>query len=195
MRRGVRIGLAGATTAVVIGAGAAIAVPGFAAGGGSTAATTTTVATTTGATTQTAPTQADRDARREAYRAALAKELGIDVATLEKAEEKARATVFVDNLDEMVSSGRLTKEQAETLRAAAANGTLDEALKAQARARLKAALDGQVTAGLLTRAQADAMLTRFDENEDARIPGMGFGGGRGGHHGGPGMFGGGPGIP
>lgn len=191
MRRGVRIGLATTGAMAVIGTGAAIAVPVVAAGG---SGTTTVAGTTTGSTTTTATPNAqqfrrDREAQRTEYQKALAKELGVSVAELEKAEKAARQKVFLAHLDDMVAAGRITEAQADKLRAAAANGTLDAELKAQARARLKAALDGQVAAGLITQAQADAMLKRFDQNQDAHVPGLGgpgFGG-RGGHHGGPPM--------
>lgn len=178
MRRGIRIGLATGGAAAVIGTGAAIAVPVFASGGTSTgtAAGTTTSGTTT---TSTRDPQADR----LEYEKALAKELGVDVSKLQAAEKAARESVFLANLDDMVAAGRLTQEQADALKKAAAAGTLDETLKSQARARLKASLDGQVKAGLLTQAQADAMLKRFDDNQDAGVPGLGFGGG---HHGGRG---------
>ncbi|HWH13210.1 MAG TPA: hypothetical protein VNT51_00570 [Miltoncostaeaceae bacterium] len=188
MRRGVRIGLAGATATAVLGAGAAIAVPGFAANTGRTAATAATAATATTADPGTpgAPGRRDRSAERAQYEQALARKLGVDVARLRAAQTAARQAVFLARLDDMVAAGRLTRAQADELREAARAGNLEEALRAQRRARLKAALDGQVAAGLLTRAQADAMLERFDTGAGAGIPGLG-GPGRGGHRG-PGGF-------
>jgi len=195
----VRIGLAGATATAVLGAGAAIAVPGFAAGGSggqgtvapaavpapATGGDVTVAATPAAGTTAMRRARPDRAAERAQYEEALAEELGVDVAKLRAAQRAARETVFLARLDDMVAAGRLTRQQADQLRDAARAGKLEETLRAQARARLKATLDGQVQAGLLTRAQADAMLKRFDQNAGAGIPGLGGPGGGRGHRGGP----------
>ena len=112
--------IATAATAAAIAAGA-VALPTFAQTGGSTtttpqSGTTTTPGTTTPATPQApwagnhAQGKEQFDQRQEAYRKALADELGISVDKLEAAEKAARETVFVDNLDEMVTNGRFTKD-------------------------------------------------------------------------------------
>ncbi|MEZ5080427.1 MAG: hypothetical protein R2878_07200 [Thermoleophilia bacterium] len=189
--------IATAATAAAIAAGA-VALPTFAQTGGSTtttpqSGTTTTPGTTTPATPQApwagnhAQGKEQFDQRREAYRKALADELGISVDKLEAAEKAARETVFVDNLDEMVTNGRFTAAEAKTLKEAAANGKLSETLKSMQLKKLQEHLKADVTAGRLTQAQADEMLQRAkDHAADSDELGFGPGFGGRGHHGGPG---------
>ena len=84
---------------------------------------------------------------------------------VEAAQEKARGAVLLTQLDDLVSAGRLTQAEADALKAAVANGTLDETLKAQARTRLEARLKEAVDSGRITQAQADEMLKQFDAND------------------------------
>jgi hypothetical protein len=125
---------------------------------------------------QRAQRKAELDAARQTYEKAFADALGVTVEQVEAAQEKARGAVLLTQLDDLVSSGRLTQAEADALKAAVANGTLDETLKAQARTRLESRLEEAVSSGRITQAQADEMLKRFDESDgDGPFGGRGFG--------------------
>jgi len=69
----------------------------------------------------------------------------------------------------MVAAGRLTKEEAQRMRAASTAGEREEVARAvqmrHARSRLKEAVDG----GRLTPAEAEALVERLDHGEDVSI--------------------------
>jgi hypothetical protein len=134
----------------------------------------------------TTPQQQQKADRQSAYEAALAKALGIDVAKLQAAEQKARNELFLAQLDEMVAAGRFSKAEADALRKAAQQGKLDEQLKTIQRTRLKARLDAAVKNGIISQDQADAILKRFDANDGT---GRAFGFGHRHGFGGPGFGG------
>jgi hypothetical protein len=177
------LAVAGAVAVLTAGA---IAVPVVAQSGTtSTATTTATQGTTTGGTTTTAPKAGWGRGDDTQFRAALAKELGISTDKLDEAMTAARETVFLANLDDMVTDGRITKAQAQELRDAAAKGTLTETLRAQRLKELRTRLDEAVKDGRLTKAEADA---RYKEAQSDTGGGPGMFGGARGH--GPGDMGG-----
>ncbi len=160
----------------------------MAGGGAAFAATGETAKSTSQYSAASAADRADHEAMRTLHDQELAKALGIDVAKLQAAQKTARQQVLLKGLDEQVKAGRLTQAQADELRAAAANGTLDAALKKQARARLVEHLAADVKSGRITQAQSDARLKAFDAQPAGSLDGPGFGRGPGGHggFGGPG---------
>ncbi|MCC6830298.1 MAG: hypothetical protein IT200_03040 [Thermoleophilia bacterium] len=184
-----------AGVAAALSAGA-VSLPVFAQSGGSTGTTTQGTTTTDPGNTGKAPDEADRQARQEEYRKALADELGVSVDKLEAAEQAAREKVFLAHLDEMVTAGRITEADATALKEAAANGKLAEKMKELGLKRLKERLDAAVKAKELTQDQADQMYEdaeqRAADGDLGRGFGFGFGMGRGGHGGrghGPGGMG------
>jgi len=185
-----------AGVAAALSAGA-VSLPVFAQGGGSTGTTTSGTTTAAPGNQATPPGQADRQARQEEYRKALADELGVSVDKLEAAEQAAREKVFLAHLDEMVTAGRITEADAKALKDAAANGKLAEKMKELSLKHLKERLDAAVKAKELTQAQADQMYEDAQQRAaDGDLDhgfGFGFGmEGRGGHGGrdhGPGGMG------
>src|SRR3954470_21029248 len=167
-RRGSKLAVLG--TAFVVGTAAA-AVPVLAGGGADTgsdgsaliAATQTDPGTQSDPGAETAPAapnaptpptdeqraqrKAELDAAKQTYEKAFADALGVTVEQVQAAQEKARDAVLLTQLDDLVSSGRLTQAEADALRTAVANGTLDETLKAQARTHLESRLIEAVDSG------------------------------------------------
>ena len=107
--------------------------------------------------------------------ALFAEALGITLDELNAAQAKVRA----DQLAELVAEGRLTQEQADEMaaREALAGSTT---FQAEVKAGIETAINNAVTAGILTQAQADALIAKL---QSANGWGMGFGG-FGGMHGG-----------
>lgn len=187
-RRGSKLAVLG--TAFVVGTAAA-AVPVLAGGGADPApdgsaliaATETDPGTSTAPAAPTPPSdeqraqsKAELDAAKETYDKAFADALGVTVEQVQAAQEKARGAVLLTQLDDLVSAGRLTQAEADALKAAVADGTLDETLKAQARTHLESRLKEAVDSGRITQAQADEMLTQFDANDgDGPFGGRGLG--------------------
>ena len=111
----------------------------------------------------------------------LAAELGLDTGAVQDALDAVRADLLAERLDEAVADGRLSREQADRIEAAAADGTLDEVLPAIRLEQLEARLAERVAAGELSQEEADALLERA---EDGDWPGRR--GHRGHRRGGPG---------
>lgn len=112
------------------------------------------------------------------FRALLADALGITVEQLEAAQLAA----YNANLDQAVTDGRLTQEQAELIKgqnALYSSQTFKDAMESAFSEAVKQA----VSSGVITQAQADLILENYSNN------GSGFGlqgfrpGGRGGSHG------------
>jgi hypothetical protein len=113
------------------------------------------------------------------YEALLADALGI---TPEKLQE-AKTQAFNAGIDQAVTDGKLTQEQADLMkgrRALLSDPTFQSSMQSAFESAVKAA----VSSGVITQAQADLIL----ENAQTRFDGMGgFGGMEGfGHGGGPG---------
>jgi hypothetical protein len=92
-------------------------------------------------------TDAEREAHRTALDEALAEELNISVAELQKAE----TTVFTNHVNELVADQKLTEEQGQQAIAAFASGDEKTARDIMRDARLSRAVED----GKLTQAQAD----------------------------------------
>ena len=118
------------------------------------------------------------------YDALLANALGITTEKLQAAFTQAEDT----RIDQAVSDGKLTQEQADLMkgqRALFANQSFKSAMQAAFEAAVKQA----VSEGVITQPQADLILNAISQQGDGiRVP---FMGGPGGGHGG---FGGGPGF-
>lgn len=123
------------------------------------------------------------------YNALLANALGITPDQLKAAQQKVEDA----NLAAAVTSGALTQDQADLIKARQAlqaDTKFQDSLKTAYEASLKQA----VTDGVITQAQADAILK--EQQSKPGFPGIGpdFGGGMGGFPGGRGHRGG-PGFP
>ena len=122
------------------------------------------------------------------YNALLADALKISVEELQAAKDKA----YNARIDQAVTDGYLTQEQADLLKGEYALRNNDS-FQSSMKSAFEAAVNQAVSAGVITQAQADAILSKLNTS-GSRIwlggPGMegpGFGGhgGRGGgHHGG-----------
>jgi hypothetical protein len=113
------------------------------------------------------------------YEALLAEALGITPEKLQEAKNQA----FQANIDQAVTDGKLTQEQADLMKGQQALYTND-AFRSAMQSAFETAVNAAVSSGVITQAQADAIL------ENA---GNGFGGMRG--FDGPGGFGPGYGKP
>ncbi len=124
------------------------------------------------------------------WQALLAEALGISVEELQEAQAKAEQAAFEARLAEALESGRITQEQAELIRARRA---LAQFIREQN--FFAKAVEAAVKAGVISQAQADAILGAGDDWGGFGFgPGLGLGRGLG--RGGPGMrgFGGGRGM-
>jgi hypothetical protein len=118
------------------------------------------------------------------FEALLADALGISVEKLQAAQLEARNA----QIDQAVTDGRLTQEQADLEKGRNAL-VANQDFQASMKSAYEAAVQQAVSAGVITQAQADLILA--DNNaKDFGMGFAGFGGGRGGHggHGGPGGF-------
>ena len=82
---------------------------------------------------------------------------------------QGRSARLIERLDRLVEAGRLSEEEAERLRTAAASGELDDAVRQirlkHARVRICAAVEGRQ----LTQDEADAIVERLENGEDPRF--------------------------
>lgn len=114
------------------------------------------------------------------YDALLAKELNITVTKL----QEARTTAYDNTLDQAVTDGRITQEQADLLKARQALQTYmtDKGVPAAMQKVYEDAVKQAVTDGVITQAQADAILAQSSQFNMFRMPGFGGRGGHGGMH-------------
>jgi hypothetical protein len=121
--------------------------------------------------------------------ALFAEALGITLDELNAAYAKVRT----DQLAQLVTDGRLTQAQADEMAARAALGQ-STTFQAEVKAGIETAINNAVKAGIITQAQADALIAKL---QSAKGWGMGFGNFGGMHDGmfngkgdrGQGMFG------
>jgi hypothetical protein len=99
--------------------------------------------------------------------ALFAEALGITLDELNAAYAKVRT----DQLAQLVADGRLTQEQADEM---AARGALAQSttFQAEVKAGIETAINNAVKAGIITQAQADALIAKL---QSANGWGMGFG--------------------
>ncbi len=105
----------------------------------------------------------------------LAASLGISVDDLTAAYQ----TAYAANIDQAVSDGNLTQEQADLMKGQYALKN-DSAFQASMKSAYTDAVNQAVTSGVITQAQADLILSN---NANMLMPGVGSFGGRGGPHG------------
>jgi len=125
------------------------------------------------------------------YNAILATALGISADKLQAANTQAYNT----SVDNAVKSGSLTQLQADEIKGRQALAK-DTVFQAAVKSAIAAAIKVAASSGVITQAQADAVVKSLSANNDAGFgfgkgmgPGMMDSGGRGGF-GGPGDFGG-----
>lgn len=122
--------------------------------------------------------------------ALLADALGISTAELKTAQAKARDA----ELAQAVTDGKITQEQADNMKAQEAlqNYFQEKDLAGQVRSLYEQAVKDAVTAGVITQAQADQVLTNLKSGPGLhggfRMPGLGSPE-MGGRHGGRGFGG------
>jgi hypothetical protein len=124
------------------------------------------------------------------YDALLAQALGITTDQLQAAYTKAADA----RIDQAVTDGKLTQEQADLMKAQRAL-FVNQSFKSAIQAAFEAAVKQAVTGGVITQAQADLILQAASQKGDGMSgPFMGgpFMGGPGGDGRGHGGFGGGP---
>jgi hypothetical protein len=102
------------------------------------------------------------------YNALLADALGISVDEL----QAAYAEAYVARIDQAVTDGNLTQEQADLMKGRYALYT-DEAFQASMQSAFEVAVQQAVSSGVITQAQADQILA---DNDLMKGFGMGFGG-------------------
>ena len=131
------------------------------------------------------------------FQSLLADALGISTDELQAARQKAAGLA----LDQAVTDGRLTQEQADLMKARQALANNSDFISAMKTA-FQNAVQTAVTNGVITQAQADALLTNLEQTNSQGMGlfgGMGPQGGelRGRHQPGDGGagFGGMPGVP
>ena len=105
----------------------------------------------------------------------LADELGISVNELKAAYQ----TAYYTNIDQAVTDGNLTQEQADLMKGQYALSK-DSTFQSSMKSAYTDAVNQAVASGVITQAQADQILSKSD---NMFIPGMGGLGGRGGPHG------------
>ena len=105
----------------------------------------------------------------------LADSLGISVDELTAAHQ----TAYDANIDQAVSDGNLTQEQADLMKGQYALKN-DSAFQASMKSAYTDAVNQAVTSGVITQAQADLILSN---SANMFMPGMGGLGGHGGPHG------------
>src|SRR4030043_1035833 len=105
----------------------------------------------------------------------LADELGISVDELKAAYQ----TAFYTNIDQAVTDGNLTQEQADLMKGQYTLSN-DSTFQSSMKSAYTDAVNQAVASGVITQAQADQILSKSD---NMFMPGMGGWGGRGGPHG------------
>ncbi|MFH0829294.1 MAG: hypothetical protein V1907_03905 [Candidatus Kerfeldbacteria bacterium] len=97
----------------------------------------------------------------------------------QKLDEMAKLLgITADELKSKLESGK------EFYQIAASNGVTYDKLKSDAETKFKARLDDMVKVGFLTQDEANTMLKQYQDNsQNMPMFGMGFGMGRGFHHG------------
>ena len=105
----------------------------------------------------------------------LADELGISVNELKAAYQ----TAYYTNIDQAVTDGNLTQEQADLMKGQYALSK-DSTFQSSMKSAYTDAVNQAVASGVITQAQADQILSKSD---NMFMPGMGGWGGRGGPHG------------
>src|SRR6266498_1736095 len=76
---------------------------------------------------------------------------------------------LLERLETLVEAGRVTDEEAERLRVAAASGELDEGVRQIRLGHARATIGAAVEDGRLTQDEADASLERLHNGEDPRF--------------------------
>lgn len=104
----------------------------------------------------------------------LAEALGINVDELNAAYQ----TAFNANIDQAVTDGKLTQDQADLLKGEYALYN-DSTFQSGMQSAYTAAVNQAVSSGVITQAQADQILKK---SSNMFMPGMGGWGGRGGPH-------------
>ncbi|MGB9640381.1 MAG: hypothetical protein ACPL4H_05675 [Anaerolineales bacterium] len=130
------------------------------------------------------------------FNALLADALGISTDELQAARQKAMDI----EIDQALQEGKLTQEQADLIKARRALANNSDFISAMKTA-FQNAVQAAVKSGVITQAQADALLKNLEQNGwrgmgglDGAMPSLGGFGGR--HHpGGGARFGGLPGVP
>lgn len=89
--------------------------------------------------------------------------------SLDNHQGSRRRAQLLDNLDKMVAAGRVTKVEAERLRAAAKPGDFDDAARDIRRRHVTAKVDAAVEDGSLSNQEAEAILERLQNGEDPRF--------------------------
>lgn len=111
----------------------------------------------------------------------LADALGISVDALKAAYQ----TAYNTNVDQMVTNGNLTQEQADLMKGEYALYN-DSTFQSSMQSAFSAAVNAAVSSGVITQDQADQILSK---SNNMFMPGMGDWGGHGGPHGrGGGVF-------
>ena len=110
----------------------------------------------------------------------LADALGISVDALETAYQ----TAYIARIDEMVTNGNLSQEQADLMKGKYALSN-DSTFQSSMQSAFTAAVNAAVSRGVITQDQADQILSN---SSDMFMPGMGDWGGHGGSHGHGGGF-------
>jgi hypothetical protein len=105
----------------------------------------------------------------------LADALGISVDELKAAYE----TAFYTNIDQAVTDGNLTQEQADLMKGQYALSN-DSTFQSSMQSAYTDAVNQAVASGVITQSQAELILSK---NRNMFMPGMGGLGGRGGTHG------------
>jgi hypothetical protein len=105
----------------------------------------------------------------------LADALGISVDELKTAKQAA----FYSSIDQAVTDGNLTQEQADLMKGQYALSN-DSNFQSSMKSAYEDAVNQAVTSGVITQAQADQILSK---SSNMFMPGMGGWGGRGGPHG------------
>ena len=105
----------------------------------------------------------------------LADALGISVDELKSATQ----TAYDANIDQAVTDGKLTQDQADMMKGKYALSN-DTAFQSSMNTAYTAAVNQAVSSGVITQAQADLILKN---SENMFNPGLGGWGGRGGPHG------------
>jgi hypothetical protein len=100
---------------------------------------------------------------------------------LEFSKDANRRRQLLDRLDRMVTSGRLTAEEAGRLRAAEGAEEFDAAVRDVRVRHAGAAMDARIAEGAMSREEADGLLERLRQGEHpsgirADLAGRGRGG-------------------
>ena len=80
-----------------------------------------------------------------------------------------RRSRLIERLDQMVSSGRVTQEEAERLRAAEQPNEFDKVVGVIRRRHAKAHLDRDVDDGVLSSEEAKRIIERLESGQHPRV--------------------------